>query len=101
MKFKSLMTAAAICSGLVVSTAIFSSCTPMITEEQLALLQDLRKKERTLNQDILTKQSEISKIEAEVNAKQGELNDCTKKKEFVMQKLQQWPNVWPDAVPAK
>jgi len=78
-----------------------TSCTSMITEEQLAQLQELRKRERQLNQDISNKNAEINKIESELNARKKELNDCNKDKDFIMQKLSQWPNVWPDYTPSK
>lgn len=86
---------------LLVSIVAMTSCTSMITEEQLAQLQDLRKKERQLNADISTKNSEISKIESELNSRKRELTDCNKDKDFIQQKLSQWPNVWPDYTPVK
>lgn len=73
----------------------------MITEEQMAQLQDLRRKERQLNSEISSRNSEINKIESELNARKNELNDCTKKKEFIQEKLSKWPNIWPDYTPVK
>jgi len=88
-------------STLMISFISLTSCTSMITEEQLAQLQDLRKKERQLTADISVKNSEISKIEPELNARKIELTDCNKDKDFIQQKLSQWPNVWPDYTPVK
>jgi len=88
-------------SSLMIAIVSLTSCTSMITEEQLAHLQDLRKQERQLNQDISNKTSEISKIETELNARKKVLNDCNKDKDFIQQKLSQWPNVWPDYTPVK
>ncbi len=88
-------------STLMISFISLTSCTSMITEEQLAQLQDLRKKERQLTADISVKNSEISKIEPELNARKKELTDCNKDKDFIQQKLSQWPNVWPDYTPVK
>lgn len=88
-------------STLLISFVSLTSCTSMITEEQLAQLQDLRKKERQLNADISAKNSEISKIESELNSRNKELTDCNKDKDFIQSKLSQWPNVWPDYTPVK
>lgn len=96
MKLKSLVS---ISSAIFLSAMFLASCTSMITEEQMLQLQDLRKKERTLNQDISNKQTEISKIEKELNARKAEADNCNKETEFVKQKLSQWPNVWPDYIP--
>lgn len=88
-------------STLMISFISLTSCTSMITEEQLAQLQELRKKERQLNTDISTKNAEISKIESELNLRKKDLNNCNKDKDFIQQKLSQWPNVWPDYTPVK
>ncbi len=94
MKFKKFISAIGICSVLVLSSSLLTDCTAKITEEQLMQLQELRKKESQLNQEISTKQSEISRIERELNSKKAELDNCNKDREFVKQKLAQWPNVW-------
>ncbi len=88
-------------STLMISFISLTSCTSMITEEQLAQLQELRKKERQLNADISAKNAEISKIESELNLRKKDLNNCNKDKDFIQQKLSQWPNVWPEYTPVK
>lgn len=85
-----------ITASLLLSTSLLTDCTSKITEEQLMQLQELRKRESQLNQEISNKQNEISKVEKELNARKTELDNCNKDKEFVKQKLSQWPNVWPD-----
>lgn len=96
MKFKKLISIVGICSALVLSSSMLTNCTAMITEEQLVQLQDLRKRESQLNQDITGKQAEISKVEKELNSRKAELDNCQKDRDYVKQKLSQWPNVWPD-----
>jgi len=101
MKFRKIATAIGMSSIIMFSAMSFTGCTPKITDEQLARLQELRKLERQLNADISTKQGEISKMEGEIKSRQAELNDCSKDKDFIIQKLAQWPNVWPDYTPSK
>lgn len=95
MRLKGLVTAVGMSSVLLLSSLSFTGCNK-VTEEQLAQLQELRKQERSLNQQISDLNAEISKIERELKSRKSELDDCTEKKEFVKQKLSQWPNVWPD-----
>lgn len=99
MKFKSLISTLGICSAICASSFLMTNCTPMVSEEQLLQLQDLRKKEKTLTADISAKQAEIQKLERELNARKAEVDNCNKDREFVKQKLSQWPNVWPDYNP--
>jgi hypothetical protein len=101
MNLKSLIASIGVSSLIFIGAMTFTSCVPKVTEEQLAQLQELRKKEKQLNQDIDNKISDNSKLEGEINARQAVLNDCNKDKEFIMQKLSQWPNVWPDYNPIK
>lgn len=96
MNVKKLVSVLSICTAITLSSSFLTNCTAMITEEQLAQLQELRKKENQLNQEISTKQGEISKVEKELNARKAELDNCKKDREFVKQKLEKWPNVWPD-----
>lgn len=101
MKFTKLATVIGMSSVILLSSMSFTGCTPKITEEQLARLQELRKQERQINADMAAKQNEISKIEGEIKSRQSELNDCNKDMEFVKEKLAKWPNVWPDYTPSK
>lgn len=96
MKFKKMVSVVGITMSLMLSSSLLTDCTSKITEEQLMQLQDLRKRESQLNQEISTKSAEISKVEKELNARKSELDNCQKDREFVKQKLAQWPNVWPD-----
>lgn len=99
MNFKNLALSIGISGAILFSSLSFTSCTSKITEEQLAQLAELRKRESQLNQEISAKQSEISKLESEINSRQAVLNDCNKDKDFIKTKLSQWPNVWPDYTP--
>lgn len=101
MKLTKIATAIGLSSVMLFSAMSFTGCTPKITEEQLARLQELRKQERQINADIAARQSEISKMEGEIKSRQSELNDCNKDKDFIIQKLAQWPDVWPDYKPSK
>lgn len=85
--------------GILAIGVMLSDCTPMITEEQLAKIKELRKQEKSLNEDISKVQSEIPKLKQEINSREAELKDCNDKKDFITQKLQTWPDVWPDWKP--
>ena len=96
MKLKKMVSVLGLTMSLMLSSSLLTDCTSKITEEQMAQLQDLRRRESQLNQNISTKNAEISKVEQELNARKSELTNCQKDREFVKQKLAQWPNVWPD-----
>lgn len=78
------------------SSLFLTDCTSMITEEQLAMLQDLRRQEAQLTENIQTAKSELNKLKSELKSRESELNDCNEKTQFVKDKLSQWPNVWPE-----
>lgn len=99
MRFKGLVASLGVGAIMFASSASFMSCTSMITEEQLAQLQELRKQEKSLKQEINTTKGDITNIEGEIRSRQSELDDCTKKADFIKTKLGQWPNVWPDYTP--
>ncbi len=101
MRRKGLLSITGICSAALIAGFVITSCTPKVTEEQLAQLAELRKKERTLTEEISNKRTEMQKVENELKARNAELNDCSKEKEFIKSKLAQWPNVWPDYTPAQ
>lgn len=87
---------------LVLFIAFFiSACSNKATEEQLQQLRDLRKQEKNLQEMIQSKQNEKASLERELNARKSELNNCEKNAEFVKQKLEKWPDVWPDWQPNK
>lgn len=78
------------------SSLFLTDCTSMITEEQLAMLQDLRRQEAQLTENIQTAKSDLNRLKSELKSRESELNDCNQKTQFVKDKLSQWPNVWPD-----
>lgn len=76
-----------------------TDCTPMITEEQKIMLQELRRKERSLGDEISKINSENVRLESEIKNAQSVADDCNKKRKFIEDKLKTWPNVWPDYTP--
>jgi chromosome segregation ATPase len=98
MKTREIVTKFGLTSVLA-AVIFFTSCTPKVTEEQLAQLKELREKERSLTELISKRKQEKSKLEAELRARQNELKKCNDDKDFVKQKLSEWPNCWPDWKP--
>jgi len=76
-----------------------TGCTPKITDEQLLKLRELKEQAARLEADIKKKEAEKSALEKEVSARQAEVKQSQQNKEFIQQKLQTWPNSWPDFVP--
>ena len=87
--------------GIVAVGFMLSStgCTPKITDEQLAKLRELKEQAARLEADIKKKEAEKSALEKEVAARQAEVKQSNQNKEFIQQKLQAWPNSWPDYAP--
>ena len=85
--------------AVIILPLFLNSCTPKVTEEQLAKLQELRKQERTLTDELDKKKKEKPGLEAELRSRMSELNDCTSRKDYIKQKLDKWPDVWPDYKP--
>lgn len=79
----------------IVAPFLFVDCTPMITEEQKLMLQELRRKEVSLNDEISKINAQNMKYESEIKNIQSQADDCAKRRKFVEDKLQNWPNVWP------
>ena len=77
-----------------------TGCTPKINEEQLTKLRQSKEQSAKLEADIKKKESERASIERELAARQNEVKQSEQKKEFIQQKLQTWPNSWPDWTPA-
>jgi uncharacterized protein (DUF3084 family) len=99
MQLKSLISTVVAGSAILVTSLLVTNCTSMVTEEQLAKLQELRRQERQLNEQINNKSTELNKLEGEINARQKEVDKCDEDLRFVQDKLDQWPNVWPDYTP--
>jgi hypothetical protein len=76
-----------------------TGCTPKITDEQLLKLRELKEQAARLEADIKKKEAEKSALEKEVSARQAEDRQSSQNIEFIKQKLQTWPNSWPDFVP--
>jgi outer membrane murein-binding lipoprotein Lpp len=79
-----------------VASLAMAGCASKISEEQLAELQSLRQQESTLRQQISAKEQEKARLVSEVGTRRGELDRCTKDRQFVEGKLAMWPDVWPD-----
>jgi len=74
---------------------LLTDCTSMITQDQLAKMEDLRRREASIKSNISKVDSEISALRNEMKSLQGEVDKCKKDTEFVNGKLSNWPNVWP------
>ncbi len=85
-----------LCIGGLIAASALASCSNKITEEQLAMIKELRKREQSLNEDIRKKEQEVNRVQSEVNARKADMNKCNDKKAFVQDKLSRWPNIWPD-----
>jgi outer membrane murein-binding lipoprotein Lpp len=71
-------------------------CASKVTQEQLTELQNLKQQESTLQQQLSAKEAEKSRLQSEVNARRGELDQCNTQRQFIEGKLATWPDVWPD-----
>jgi chromosome segregation ATPase len=78
---------------------ILTNCTCKISEEDFNKLQDLRRQEASLNEDIAKKRNEKGNLEKELASRESEAKKCKEDQDFVQNKLAQWPNVWPDWSP--
>jgi len=76
-----------------------SSCTSMVTEQQLAMLKDLRNQKESLSAEIKRVQDDTRSLQSELSRKKADADECDRKKKFVEDKLRNWPNVWPDYNP--
>ncbi len=98
MKFKKI-------SSLILLTAIFSSsvimtsCSCKVTDEQLAQIAELRRQQKAVSAEITSTQNEKSKMNRELQNRKTEADNCNKKRDIVKQRLNQWPNIWPDYTP--
>jgi septal ring factor EnvC (AmiA/AmiB activator) len=94
-----------ISKGLIVSSLIFGStlfltdCTSKITQEQLQELQELKRRESSLNDKIAEINAELAKLREQLKSIKNDLNKCNEDKAFVEEKLKNWPDVWPDWSP--
>lgn len=75
---------------------VLTSCTCHIKEEQQAMIDQLRIEEKQLNADIAKAESDKSRITNELSAREGEVRKCNERKAFVQDKMNKWPNIWPD-----
>jgi len=99
MNFRRIISGLGVASLIIAGSTYFSSCTPMITEEQKMQLNELRNKEKSLTEAIQQKKSDKSKLESELSSRQSELKKCTDEKDYITKKVGAWPNIWPDWKP--
>lgn len=78
------------------AAVVLSSCTCKIKEEQLATIKQLRADEKQLTANIEMAEKNATKLKGELGSRQAETRRCVEQKSFVEQKLQRFPNVWPD-----
>lgn len=99
MKLQRIISGLALPSIAVGAVIIMSSCRPMVTPEQLQELKELRAKEKSVTEQIQAKKGEISKVKTEISSREAELKKCNDETDFVKEKLNTWPNSWPDWSP--
>jgi len=99
MRFKNVARTIVASSLLFASTLLITDCTSKITQEQLQELQELKRRESSLNDKISDINSELSKLRAELQSINGDLKKCNEDKAFVEEKIANWPDVWPDWSP--
>lgn len=73
---------------------VLTSCTCKIKDEQLASIRQLRSDEKQLAMDITKAESDRTRIQGELNSRQGEVRNCNQRLAFVQDKKAKWPNVW-------
>lgn len=95
MRIPRLSTILLILSSLSV-TAVLSSCSCKIKDEQQSMINKLRTEERQLTADTETAERNRTRISGELNTRQGEVRQCNERKAFVQDKMSRWPNIWPD-----
>lgn len=101
MNLKSISKAVVVSSLIFGSSLFLTDCTSKITQEQLQELQELKRRESGINDKIADINAELSKLRAELKSINGDLNKCNEDKEFVEDKLKNWPDVWPDWSPTQ
>lgn len=99
MRFKNVARTIVTSSLLFASTLLITDCTSKITQEQLQELQELKRRESSLNDKIEDINSQLSKLRAELQTIKGDLKKCNEDKAFVEEKIANWPDVWPDWSP--
>lgn len=98
MKSRRLVTTLVLVLSILGSSFIFTNCTPMVTEEQLARLDGLRRDMRRKEDSISLMKKENGDLQSEINALQKKVDNCNDIRNFIQNKMQQWPNVWPSDV---
>jgi outer membrane murein-binding lipoprotein Lpp len=75
---------------------VLTSCTCHIKEDQQAMINQLRTNEKQLNADIAKAEGDKTRIMKELSAREAEVRTCNERKAFVQDKMNKWPNIWPD-----
>jgi peptidoglycan hydrolase CwlO-like protein len=101
MKLKQSLLKVGMLLILPIGLMTLSSCSNKITEEQLAQLQELRRQERSLQDGISNKQTELNKIRQEINMRKADMTNCQNELNTIKTRLSQWPDIWPDYKPNK
>ena len=81
------------------AAVLLTSCTCTIKEEQQAMINQLRTEEKQLNSDIAKADGDKGRITSELNNRQAEVRRCNERRAFVQDKMNKWPNIWPDYDP--
>ena len=86
-------------SVVLTATFVMVGCTPKVSDEQLSKLRELRTESARLTNEIQKKDAEKVRLDGELSRKRSEAKDCADKLAFVQDKMNKWPNVWPDYDP--
>jgi peptidoglycan hydrolase CwlO-like protein len=99
MKLQRIISGLALPTIAIGALIIMSSCRPMVTPEQLQELKELRAKEKSVTEQIQAKKNDIGKVKTEISSREAELKKCNDESNIVKEKLNSWPNSWPDWSP--
>jgi len=79
-----------ILGGLLTASFVLSGCTSRASEEEMKQLSDLQAEVASLNKDISQKERDKAALEREVAEKDGKLQQCSKDRDLVKSRLQNW-----------
>lgn len=76
--------------GMLAGSLVLSGCSSRASEEEMKQLTDLKAEVASLNKEISQKERDKATLDREVAEKDGKLQQCTKDKETVSTRLQNW-----------
>jgi outer membrane murein-binding lipoprotein Lpp len=79
-----------ILGGLLTASVMLSGCTSRASEDEMKQLNDIKAEIISLTKDISQKERDKAALGREVEEKDGKLQQCTKDKELIKSRLQNW-----------